>query len=187
MLSINIFDDIVNIIHRDNMAEKKKKFNLIAGLRSKIRELWRSSDAYREALQKAKVVVYLTRKNGKIEYRFHSNEKPFLITDDDPKMKVGRRIMYKCAKCQRLFFERSEYPGRKKTVKNIAVDHVDPVIDTTHGFVDWNTYIKRMFEGKLQVLCNYPGKIDGVYSCHVLKTKDESNQRKEINKKRRGK
>ena len=48
----------------------------------------------------------------------------------------------------------------------IQVDHKKPVVDPKIGFVDWNTYITRMFckKSNLQVLCK---------SCHTKKTKKE--------------
>jgi len=46
------------------------------------------------------------------------------------------------------------------------VDHINPVVDPAVGFVDWNTYINRMFleEKGYQVLC---------HACHGIKTRDE--------------
>lgn len=67
---------------------------------------------------------------------------------------------YKCAVCL------SSFPA-----KEVQVDHVDPVVSTKKGFIDWDTYIKRMFvaKDKLQVLCK---------SCHLLKSNEERKQRK---------
>jgi hypothetical protein len=48
----------------------------------------------------------------------------------------------------------------------IQVDHIDPVIDPSVGFVDWDTVIERMFcevEG-FQVVCK---------PCHKIKTDAE--------------
>lgn len=68
---------------------------------------------------------------------------------------------YKCAKCRKTF------PGI-----DVQVDHIDPVVHTTDGFQDWNTYIERLFceELKLQVLCS---------GCHAIKTKKEGELRRE--------
>lgn len=65
------------------------------------------------------------------------------------------RGKYKCNICQNIV-------GRK----DIKVDHVIPVVDPTLGFVDWNTYIARMFaeDGGFQVLCD---------TCHDAKTAGE--------------
>lgn len=62
---------------------------------------------------------------------------------------------YACAACG------EEYPASET-----QVDHILPVVDPTQGFVDWNTYIPRLFCPKenLQLLCS---------SCHDLKTMEE--------------
>lgn len=80
-----------------------------------------------------------------------------------------KRGKYKCAKCGNVF-------GRKQ----IAVDHVDPVVDPKTGFVDWNQYIKRLFcaVDKLQILCN-----NGKTSCHKIKSKEENAERRKTAKK----
>lgn len=48
----------------------------------------------------------------------------------------------------------------------IAVDHIEPVIDVTDGFIDWNTFVQRLFCGpeNLQVICD---------TCHQKKTNQE--------------
>ena len=55
--------------------------------------------------------------------------------------------------------------------KEVHVDHIKPVIDLKKGFVDWNTYINRLFVSadKLQVLC-----ID----CHKEKSLKENKIRR---------
>lgn len=67
---------------------------------------------------------------------------------------------YKCAKCK------GNFPAA-----NVVVDHVNPVVDTMVGFVDWNTYVERMFceADGLQVLCK---------PCHSDKTAQERKERK---------
>lgn len=67
---------------------------------------------------------------------------------------------YKCNACKKDF-----------PLTQISVDHIEPVVDPATGFIDWNTYIQRMFvdEAFLQVLC------DG---CHTKKTNKERKQRK---------
>lgn len=66
---------------------------------------------------------------------------------------------YKCAGCKKDF-----------PMSQIAVDHLLPVVCPIQGFVDWNTYISRMFCPKenLQVLCS---------SCHDVKTEKERKKR----------
>lgn len=81
---------------------------------------------------------------------------------------VGRKINkasgrkakhYKCASC-----------GNEFTQKEVQVDHKKPVVDPKKGFVDWNTYIDRMFCSikNFQVLC---------LNCHKIKTKREKKRR----------
>ena len=56
--------------------------------------------------------------------------------------------------------------GQSHRKNNAAVDHIDPVVCPKDGFIDWNTYINRMFleEDGYQVLC---------WACHGVKTRDE--------------
>lgn len=83
--------------------------------------------------------------------------------------KVGKKVNqasgriaehFKCEGCQ------ESYPA-----KEVQVDHIDPVVDPKIGFVDWDTFISRLFcsEENLQVLCK---------GCHLLKTKLEREERK---------
>lgn len=53
-----------------------------------------------------------------------------------------------------------------KRVRNVFVDHIDPIIDPSEGFVSWDKVIERMFcEGDgFQVLCS---------ECHKQKTSEE--------------
>lgn len=64
------------------------------------------------------------------------------------------RGKYKCAQCKAIV-------GRK----DIKIDHIIPVVGV-EGFIDWNTYIPRMFcnESNFQALCD---------TCHKAKTKQE--------------
>ena len=61
--------------------------------------------------------------------------------------------------------------GNKKRINNAVVDHIEPVIDPSIGWVSWDDVINRMFceEDGLQVLC---------HTCHSRKTMEE----KEIKK-----
>ena len=84
--------------------------------------------------------------------------------------------MYRCKSCGRLFFDYEYLPTKKGGLKKkamVAIDHVEPIVDPARGFVGWDEYIKRMFEGELQVLCNYSGLRDGKPSCHYVKTAEE--------------
>lgn len=75
-----------------------------------------------------------------------------------------RRVQFECAGCH-----------EKLQRKQVAVDHISSVIDTNVGFVDYDTYAKRLFCNleNLQVLCNL-----GPLSCHKIKTKAENKIRR---------
>jgi hypothetical protein len=82
------------------------------------------------------------------------------------------RVDYRCEQCDRAF-----------TKKDWCVDHIEPVIDPEIGFVDWNTYISRMFcpLTNMQGLCNYKkdkDKLFGKPSCHRVKTSLEQKTRR---------
>jgi hypothetical protein len=67
---------------------------------------------------------------------------------------------YKCADCQQIH-----------RASDVKVDHINPVVDPVAGFIDWNTYIPRMFCDLTgyQVLCD---------TCHDAKTAREKEIRK---------
>lgn len=82
-------------------------------------------------------------------------------------------VQYECEQCHGQF-----------TDDEVEVDHIDPVIDPNTGFVDWNTFISRLFvnlsiikatdtpdlvKGKLQVLCK---------TCHSAKSVAENKERR---------
>lgn len=73
------------------------------------------------------------------------------------------RGKYRCALCK----------GEGFGPKEIQLDHVVPVIDEIDGFVDFNTYIERLFcaEEGFQTLC---------LSCHNTKTFYENEIRKQV-------
>lgn len=56
--------------------------------------------------------------------------------------------------------------GKKRRRNNAAADHKTPVVDPNVGFVDWNTFIERLFceEEGFQILC---------WECHTKVTKEE--------------
>lgn len=83
---------------------------------------------------------------------------------------VGRKVNsatrkmalhYRCAKCEDSF-----------PATSIAVDHIKPVVDPKKGFVNWDTFIERLFcEDKgLQCLCK---------ECHSTKTQAERKERRD--------
>lgn len=80
--------------------------------------------------------------------------------------KTGRKAMhYRCNSCK------GEFPS-----SDVNVDHIIPVVDPLVGFIDWNTYIDRLFCSKenLQVLCS---------ECHNKKTNEERNAKSKKNRK----
>jgi 5-methylcytosine-specific restriction endonuclease McrA len=71
------------------------------------------------------------------------------------------RGKYKCAHCKDLYGP-----------KDIAVDHIEPVIEVSKGFMGWDEYINRLFlpiKG-YQILCK---------KCHNIKTQEENIIRRE--------
>lgn len=79
--------------------------------------------------------------------------------------KTGRLAMhFRCAMC-----------GSDHPVKEMAIDHIEPIIGV-EGFIDWDTTIERALCEKdgFQVLCKDP--------CHKLKTKMENDARKQFKK-----
>lgn len=82
---------------------------------------------------------------------------------------VGRRLNpktgklaqhFECASCKQAFVD-----------KDVQVDHKNPVVDPKVGFVDWETYMDRLYceVSNLQVLCK---------KCHKEKTASERLLRK---------
>ena len=90
-----------------------------------------------------------------------------------------KSVFYQCNECKGEFKE-TESTGRKTKKGNprrkflVRVDHVEPVIDTDKGFVDWQDTWAKMYvapgdwEGRLQMLCN---------DCHKTKTQEEKEER----------
>ena len=82
--------------------------------------------------------------------------------------KVGKKVNkatgrlaehYKCAECKKHF-----------VAKEVQVDHIEPVVSPLTGFIDWNTFVARMFcpITNLQVLCK---------GCHKVKSDIEKKER----------
>lgn len=96
------------------------------------------------------------KKRSQIEYFEHSaTGKPM------------RRVKYQCATCSIQVSERD--------FRDMAVDHIDPVIPVDKLMDHHHEWIDRLFCNidNLQVLCNYSGERDGKISCHKQKTLDE--------------
>lgn len=64
-------------------------------------------------------------------------------------------VQYRCNVCQ-------TYVGSTK----VSVDHISPVVSVVEGFLDFNTFIERLFcdQSNLQVICD---------PCHNTKTQAE--------------
>lgn len=77
------------------------------------------------------------------------------------------RGIYKCDLCGAIGGATlPPLKGKDKRRKNIIADHITPVIDPTVGFVDWNTFIDRLF-------CERDGFQAVCWECHTSKTKEE--------------
>lgn len=77
-------------------------------------------------------------------------------------VKTGRLAKhYKCNTCQQAF-----------PAKDVQVDHVNPIVDPSTGFISWDLKIDALFCEKegLQTLCK---------PCHLIKTALEKQQAKE--------
>ena len=82
-------------------------------------------------------------------------------TDKKINPKSGRLAQhYKCAKC-----------GEDFPAKEVQVDHIKPVVDPKKGFISWDVFIERLYceQKNFQTLCK---------SCHRIKTKKETSDRK---------
>lgn len=87
-----------------------------------------------------------------------------------------RRGFYQCACCGEEVPATVKQEDSRRRVKNVHVDHVEPIIDPSVGWTTWDDCIDRMFSelDNLQVLCG---------DCHKIKTDEE----KQIAKERRAK
>lgn len=85
------------------------------------------------------------------------------------------RGFYKCAECGEVVTATvvaTLKNGKTKRIKNVAVDHINPVVPTS-GFDNWDNVIKRLFCDKegLQLLCK---------ECHDKKCQEEVSERKRV-------
>ena len=77
-----------------------------------------------------------------------------------------RKGWYICAECKQGVPTTVKDEEKGKRVKNVHVDHIDPVINPAVGFTTWDSVIRRMFvevDG-LRVLCS---------ACHKVVTDEE--------------
>ena len=77
-------------------------------------------------------------------------------TEKRENIKTGRVAQhYQCNVC-----------GLEFTNTNMEVDHIEPIVNPKVGFVDWNTFVTRLFcdADNLQAICK---------PCHKIKSKKE--------------
>lgn len=78
-----------------------------------------------------------------------------------------KRGWYRCEECLEEVPSTLPPPeGKKRRIKNIVADHIDPIIDPAVGFQSWSEVVDRAFveiEG-FQAIC---------HACHTTKTKVE--------------
>ena len=104
-----------------------------------------------------------------------ANRRERKVINKDGSVSIAVRWEYQCKECGKWF------PEKINKVTQIQIDHIYPVISTETGFVDWNTWFKRMFVGvtywdekklfgginiaeSLQILC---------LACHKEKSKEK--------------
>ena len=82
------------------------------------------------------------------------------------KARVSRGL-YRCAGCGEVVPPTLPPPdGKKRRIKNIVADHIEPIVDPAVGFTTYDDWIKRCFveiDG-YQALC---------HKCHTEKTQQE--------------
>lgn len=146
------------------MAKKTKKkvqlydehgrwYNEHYAIKGAMRVLYRQHPSFHEAIANARVEL-----------------SPKVLKNGE----VGKKnqIFYQCAICNNLF-----------KIKNIAVDHIDPVIPLykRDKECDYNELVRRMYVRVeyLQVVCNTKKKDlpKGESSCHSKKTREENHIR----------
>lgn len=77
------------------------------------------------------------------------------------------RGRYRCEHCKEIGpATLPALEGNKRRRKNIVADHINPIVDPSTGFIDWNDWIAKAFVeiNGLQALC---------WQCHTNKTNDE--------------
>lgn len=90
-----------------------------------------------------------------------SNRNKVVYYIKSKKGKDLKRVSYTCEKCLKA--------GLKGSQTNM--DHVNPVVKPTEGFIDWNVYIEGLLvdENMWQRLC---------IPCHDIKTAKEDEERR---------
>lgn len=106
-----------------------------------------------------KSFITTTLRSGMRRYPPKYEALKLAYTETKVNPKSGRMARhFRCNNCKEEF-----------TQSNINVDHIEAAVDPKVGFVDWNTFISRLFCSvtNLQVLC---------IPCHKEKSKEERNK-----------
>ena len=85
---------------------------------------------------------------------------------DSKKAANIRRGVYLCSCCDEEITATVVDVNKRKRVNNVIVDHKEPIIDPSVGWVSWDSLIDRMFcnSDNLAVVCR---------ECHDKKTNEE--------------
>lgn len=134
---------------------------------------WNPNAQFRGALRRA------FARSPKVREKMEEGRREGVRYNKDGSISKVKKVEYQCEVCGGWFMK-----------KHIAVDHIDPVIDSDNGFVDWNTFIDRLDCDKdnLQRICSYTKKHEdktkefGRYSCHYTKTQEEAKKLREMKK-----
>lgn len=86
------------------------------------------------------------------------------------------RGMYLCNGCQQEVPVTVYDEDKKRRIKNVFVDHINPIVSPEEGFTTWDSFIANLFceRDNLQVLCN---------GCHKDKTAEETTRATERRRK----
>lgn len=118
---------------------------------SRLKKLWEAGDI--ETYRRIFVIAALRRAS----YRWPAR------TEAMRESRIARGL-YKCAEC-----------GTQHKLREGHLDHVEPVVEPSRGFTDFNDYVLRLLPGRRgwQRLC---------VGCHVEKTKGENAVRRRSRK-----
>lgn len=154
---------------------KKSKTSVLTNVRNVKRELLPTTTLDLLSSQSVQTVITKPERKKTPNHRHWLTNKLRRLSYQWPPRKqaiVNARVergVYKCATCEGLFGP-----------KEIQLDHKIPVVDEEIGFVDWNTYIERLFcdVENFQVLCK---------PCHETKTFFEQEIRKQVKREKNDK
>jgi 5-methylcytosine-specific restriction endonuclease McrA len=112
---------------------------------------------------------------GFVKNNLRSATRKWAPVNDCKKRAHVARGSYKCDSCGEVVPPTVYDEEKRKRVKNIAVDHIEPVVDPEQGFTSWDDVVDGLFcePENLQLLCK---------KCHDAKSAEEIS----ISTKRRG-